>query len=421
MPIAELRSIEGELARCNRCGFCQPVCPTFRVTGVETKVARGRNVLVRNLLDGRLPLDRALDDPLFECLACRACVDVCQGKVRVDQIMMAARADYLQEQGLTAVQRMIFRNLLQEPGKVDRYAKLLAIGKRSGLSRLAKGLGLLRIVSKKLSDAEDLVVSLPSTFFRERVGGLKLRPDEPRIRVAYFVGCGTNLGMPEVGESVVKALVGCGAEVLIPDHLCCGLPPATYGDLVAARQLALKNLAFFRDVQADAIVTDCASCSAFLKEYPHLLTGLDAQEEADRFAARVRDFNELLLEVGPPQRLVPRETAVTFHDPCHLNRYQGIVQEPRALLEAIPGVELREHVEHDWCCGGAGSFNISHREMSMRILDRKMAHIADVNVPIVATCCPACIVQLRYGARRQGMDVAVKHVAELLADSITMP
>ena len=418
MPISELHSIESALARCNRCGFCLPVCPTYRVTGVETKVARGRNSLIQGLLEGRLPLNSELDDPLFECLLCRACVDVCQGNVRVDQIMTAARADYMQEHGLTPLQRFIFRNLLQEPGKLDRYARLLALGKRSGMSRLARGLGLLRLVSKKLSDAEDLVVDFPASFFRDRVGGLRLRPDEPKMRVAYFIGCGMNIGMPEVGESVVKVLVSRGCEVVIAENLCCGLPPAAYGDLAAARELARSNMAVFDDIKVDAIITECASCSAFLKEYPDILAGSEDEERAHQFAGRIKDINEVLSDLDAPEKLNPQEIVVTFHDPCHLNRYQDIREEPRALLRAIPGLELREHAEHDWCCGGAGSFNISHRDMSMAILDRKMSNIAAVDAPVVATSCPACIVQLRYGARRHGMDVPVRHVAEILADAL---
>ncbi len=418
MALPELSLVEDELVRCNRCGFCQAVCPTYRVTGIESEVARGRNTLIQNLLAGRTPLTKDLDDPLFECLLCQACVEACPSKVRVDQIMTAARADYMQARGLTSLQRFIFRNLLQEYGKLDRYVRLMALGKRSGLSHLARSLGLLRLVSKKLSDAEDLVVDLPTTFFRERVPTMRLRPAKPRMRVAYFVGCGTNLGMPEVGESLVKVLVSRGCEVLIAENLCCGLPPAAYGDLPAARELARKNIEVFEKMSVDAIVTDCASCSAFLKEYPEILAGDAYEERAHQFVKQVKDINEFLVEVEPARAANPVNITVTFHDPCHLNRYQGIAEQPRALLASVPGLELREHVEHDWCCGGAGSFNVSHYEMSMRILDRKMSNIANTEAPVVVTSCPACIIQLRYGARRHAMDVQVRHIVELLAETL---
>jgi glycolate oxidase iron-sulfur subunit len=110
--------------------------------------------------------------------------------------------------------------------------------------------------------------------------------------------------------------------------------------------------------------------------------------------------------------------SVTYHDPCHMVRGQGLADEPRRLLTDVAGVELREMRESNWCCGGAGSYNFMHPELSLAILDRKMANVADTEAPIIATSCPSCIIQLAYGARRQKMPVQVKHVAELIAEGL---
>jgi glycolate oxidase iron-sulfur subunit len=160
----------------------------------------------------------------------------------------------------------------------------------------------------------------------------------------------------------------------------------------------------------DAIVSDCGSCSAFLRKYPDLL-GPAAQSVAER----VRDFTQIALALELPS--LPAPLRVTYHDPCHLARGQGVRAEPRQLLQRA-GCELVELQEADWCCGGAGTYNVMHPDLSLRILARKMANVGATEAEVVATACPACIIQLQYGARHFGPAVQVKHVAEILAEAL---
>ncbi len=105
---------------------------------------------------------------------------------------------------------------------------------------------------------------------------------------------------------------------------------------------------------------------------------------------------------------------VTFHDPCHAARGQGLVKPPRELLRRLPGVEFVELPEADWCCGGAGSYALSHYDLAMQVLDRKMANLKKTAADVLVTTCPACIIQLSYGVRRHGLRVEVKHLTEVL-------
>jgi glycolate oxidase iron-sulfur subunit len=163
------------------------------------------------------------------------------------------------------------------------------------------------------------------------------------------------------------------------------------------------------------IVTDCASCSSFLKDYSQLFDENDPRRQgAEALAARVRDLTEFLAQVKLPANAQPVEAIITYHDPCHLSRYQKITQQPRDLIRSIPGVEYRELPEADWCCGGAGSYSLTHHDLSMQILQRKMENIRSTGAEIVVTPCPACVMQLQYGAKRFGVPVQVMHLAELL-------
>jgi len=220
---------------------------------------------------------------------------------------------------------------------------------------------------------------------------------------------------PLAAEASIGLMLGIAKSVSVLDNCCCGLPAATYGDREAAQKLGEKNLALFGDA-FDVIVTDCSSCAAYLKKYPELFPEGDPRHEhAKAVASRVRDLVELLAEAepAPPER--DGTLIVTWHDPCHASRGQGIVEEPRKLLKALPGVEYRELHEADWCCGGAGSYALSHYELSRQVLDRKIDNVEKTGADVLATSCPACIIQLAYGVRLRGLAVRVCHISELLA------
>jgi glycolate oxidase iron-sulfur subunit len=163
------------------------------------------------------------------------------------------------------------------------------------------------------------------------------------------------------------------------------------------------------------IVTDCGSCASFLKEYANLF-GNDPEygHKAAAMKSTVKALGEYLAEAGLPHFERRVEARVTYHDPCHMSRYQNLVSEPRKIIQEIPGVDYRELPEADWCCGAAGTYNIAHYGQSMEILDRKMENVKKTEADIVVTTCPACSIQLAYGARRHGLACEVLDLAELI-------
>ncbi len=409
-----------EVSKCNRCGFCQAHCPIFAITGSEKNVARGHNVHVRKLAEGALEISEDFKDPLFECLLCKACVANCFPAVRTDKAVIAGRAEYMRRLGQPKTMQFLFHKLLPDQARLAKYVRLVAVGKNSGMVKLARALGILKWFGKNFDKAEGIVEKLPPAFFRERVSSLRLEPAQTKMQVAYFVGCGFNFVLPHVSESTVDVLVRTGARVKIADNCCCGLPAYGYGDLEAARDMARKNMDILERLEANVVLTECGSCSAFLKEYKELFPDDPAMKKrAELLGKKVKGFSEFMLN-RLPDSLSGRALSgkVTYHDPCHMSRYQGVVKEPRALLKKIPGVTYIELPEADRCCGAAGSYNIMHYEQSMRVLDYKMETLKKTGADILATECPGCMIQLSYGVRRAGLNVKILHMSELLQENL---
>lgn len=411
-----LKAVYDEVAKCNKCGFCQAHCPIFDITRDERNVARGHNAHIKKLIEGELELNRELKDPLFECLLCRSCVANCFPAVRTDRNVVAGRAEYMKRVGQPKLMKFLFRNLLPDQRKMAKYVRLGAYGKNSGMTKLARTLGILKWFGKDLDKVEGIVEELPTRYFREIADSLDLGSMGSKLRVAYFVGCGFNFVLPKVSVSTVAVLVHQGIKVDIAENCCCGLPAYGYGDLEAAKAIARKNIEVLEKMDADVVLTECGSCSAFLKDYPELFEDeTSLREKAEELAKRVKGFSEFiqprLKEMGKPKEL---SVKVTYHDPCHMSRYQKVVREPRAILKAIPGVDYVEMPEADRCCGAAGSYNIMHYEQSMAVLAKKMENLKKTKAQILTTECPGCLIQLSYGVRKEKLPVEVIHISQLL-------
>lgn len=413
-----LKAVYDEVAKCNKCGFCQAHCPIFDITRDERNVARGHNAHIRKLIEGELELNQELKDPLFECLLCRTCVANCFPAVRTDRNVVAGRAEYMKRVGQPKVMKFLFHNLLPDQRKMARYVRLGAYGKNSGMSKLARALGILKWFGKDLDKVEGIIERLPTKFLRDRLESPNLGPKDASTRVAYFVGCGFNFVLPHISEATLAVLVHQGIRVEVAENSCCGLPTYGYGDLDAARSIARRNIQVLESMDADVVLTECGSCSAFLKDYPELFEEEPSmRDRAEKLAKRVKGFSEFmhsrLDQMGAPKEV---SLKVTYHDPCHMSRYQKIVKEPRSMLQQIPGVNYVEMPEADRCCGAAGSYNIMHYEQSMAVLNRKMENLQKTGAQVLTTECPGCVIQLSYGVRKEKLSVRVLHLSQLLKE-----
>jgi Fe-S oxidoreductase len=223
-----------------------------------------------------------------------------------------------------------------------------------------------------------------------------------------------------VGDAVIAVLRRHGVEPALPPQRCSGTPIQTYGHVGLVRESARFNLASL--MSYETVVTGCASCTLMLKDYPQLFEAGPERVAAEQLAAKVKHIAEFVAEskTGPvlEQRVGRPKQRVTYHSSCHL-RAAGVTKQPRQVLAGLPGVELVEMQDADRCAGGAGTYLLKDYETSQKIFKRKERAIRESGATVVATSCPACMIQLQNGLRGQAR---VKHVAELLHEVYqTMP
>jgi glycolate oxidase iron-sulfur subunit len=401
------------LKQCSRCGGCQAVCPLYAETLAEPYVARGKIFLIKNYLDGKIELSPKMKEIMSLCLLCKACVENCPNQVPVDRLVLAARREIARERGISFVKKNVFQHLLQNNGNLSLAARMGYLYQHSGVQSVVRKSGLLELISPDLAKKERLLPRVARRPFRSQAPKL-ITCSRPKIRVAYYTGCLTNYVYPGTGLAVLDVLGRNGAEVVIPDQWCCGIPALASGDEASAVALAGRNIETFQMAGVDAIITDCASCGSMLHDYADLIE----TSEARSFADKVMDFSRFLddaIDFQPGDTEVP--LAATYHDPCHLRRGQGVYTAPRKLIRAVPGLEFKEMNEADRCCGAAGSFNLTYYDLSTRIGKRKAENIRKTGAGLVVTGCPSCIMQLDHVLRLEQSPVQVMHLAELLSMS----
>ena len=412
-----VEEIAEALQQCNKCGFCLATCPIYKVTGVEWTAARGRIAVIRGaLLDHQLELSE-LEEPVFNCLTCNGCVEVCPAKVTTGDIIFRTREEILKQRGDSWVQRLVFQKLLANPSLMHKASKFLRLVDVAGLRTAARKTGLTKLIGDA-GKAEIMVPKVPSNGGLEAITRFTKKIENPKYRVAYFVGCYASNLAPEMAAATIRILQRHQAEVIIPEFVCCGLPAAGHGDMSSARSLTHRNIDLASKLKVDAIVTPCASCSSFLKDYGKLLADEPQwAEKAKDFTAKIKDLSEFLADIGLVTEMGTIRKRVTYHDPCHLAHYQKIKEPPRIILKSIPGVEFIELGEADMCCGAAGSYAFKHYDLSMKVLERKMGNVEKTGADILVSSCPACVMQLSSGARQRKMPISVLEIVELLDEA----
>ncbi|MGR6835817.1 (Fe-S)-binding protein [Syntrophomonas erecta] len=419
MEFKKIPPVRDQIMKCVRCGKCRSVCPVFEEIRNETAAPRGQVFMVQMLRDGKVKPENKVNERLTNCLLCETCSANCPSGIDVHELNAAARA-YIYEQNPSTTKELVFDTLWTRPGLLRTSTRLMWGAQKTGLQKLARNLGLTKLLPGDLSRAEKILTSVPGRSGRSLIKEVNPAQGQKKFRVGYFLGCGTDLLHPNVARATVAVLTRNGCEVIVPQETrCCGQPHIANGKLDTARKLAAHNVKIFNSYDFDYIVTDCASCSAALshKNMQFLLGGLKIEDQAMAFSDRVMDLTKFLVEVldiKVPEDPAADKVKVTYHDPCHLANAQGIKKQPRELLNRIPGVELVEMSEANRCCGGSGTYSLTHYDLSMKILDRKMDSAMETGAQILATCCPSCMMQLQHGVNRHKWNCQVKHPIELL-------
>jgi glycolate oxidase iron-sulfur subunit len=407
-----------DYAHCVHCGLCLNHCPTYKLWGLEADSPRGRIRQIVLVDQGRLPLGDSFVKHIDQCLDCRACETACPSGVEYGKLVEAARAQIDQNYRRPFFSRLardfVFRGLLPYPRRIAILARLLYVYQRSGLQSLARATGILRLLG--LADRERLLPPIDSKFFFSKLGRTYPAAGPRRARVALFAGCVAQVSFSGLHEATIRVLTANGCEVIVPaGQTCCGALAAHAGVRDVARSLARINLDVFLGDEFDAVITNAAGCGSTLKEYEHLFAaGTSEHDKAHAFRKKMRDVTEFLADLGLTAHLAALPMRVTYQDSCHLLHGQKVREAPRKLLRAIPGLELVEMAMADYCCGSAGSYNVTETQTSLALLAEKMKHARASNAQVIVTANPGCLLQMRAGAEIHSTGQEVVHVMELL-------
>jgi glycolate oxidase iron-sulfur subunit len=408
--------------KCVHCGFCLPTCPTYMLWGEEMDSPRGRIYLMKAELEGRTGMEASFVRHIDACLGCLNCVTACPSGVQYAPLIERTRArieeKYTREPSDRLFRRLLL-SLIPYPGRM-RLA-LLPLALFGGLLRTRAALSIAALLPARLRAVVALAppVTLASLFSsipeHTRAAGA------PRLTVAVLTGCVQRLAFHHVNEATVRVLAAEGCDVHAPRAQgCCGALALHAGAREQARSLARQAIAVFESTGVDRIVVNAAGCGSAMKEYGELLA--DDPEWAARaaaFSARVRDVSEVLVDLGEPRATRnPIAARVAYHDACHLAHGQGVRAQPRALLQAIPQLELVSPLEGEICCGSAGIYNLVQPEPAAQIGARKAKQIAATRPDLIATANPGCILQIAVAARTMGLEWQIVHPVELIDASI---
>lgn len=380
MNIVQLKKLSyDEVAKCNKCGFCLPSCPTYLVKKKEAFSSRGRNAITRFAIENKLQLSEDTENAIFTCLGCGACEAVCLSSVKTKEL--------------------IFRDRECQVGE-GFYPKIT--------DRLVKTLEGTKNISDDDQDEraewQELIKNLPEENF-----------EKEKAEVLFFVGCVASF-FPMVQKipanmAVIMKKAGIDFTILGSDEWCCGFPLIGAGMPEKLEQMKAHNLKKVADVGARKVVFTCPSCFHTWKH----------QYDTKVELVHASQFINQLIKAGRIKLKKEIKVRTTYHDPCDLGRNTGVYEEPREIIKAVPGidfVELPTNRKFSICCGGGGNVEMTDADLSAQVAQMKLDAIRSVGAEMVVTACQQCVRTMATRAKRTKTELAVKDLTELVVEAM---
>jgi glycolate oxidase iron-sulfur subunit len=421
-----MRTLEEQLVVCMKCGMCQAVCPLFAETGLESDVARGKLALLDGLMQELFKDSKGVHERLNRCLLCGSCASNCPSGVKVLDIFIKARAILTGFRGLSPVKKIILRGMLARPDTFDRWVALGSKFQKLFIKPANDSIGTscARFVSPLIKNRH--FVPLADVPFHRMMPSLHSNTGRSGLKVAFYVGCLIDKLFPQVAQAVIDVLRYHEVGIFLPDKQgCCGIPAISSGDTKTFNRLVRHNLEVFDTQAFDYLITACATCTSTIKEiWPMMVQDEPGAIRAgvEKIAVKTLDISQFLVSAVGLTKSEKEDRKmgidVTYHDPCHLKKSLGVFKEPRALIHANPDYRLKEMPEPDWCCGLGGSFNLQYYELSAHIGKLKRNNIRATDASVVATGCPACMLQISDMLSKSGDNIVVRHPIEIYGELI---
>ncbi|MEG2139758.1 MAG: (Fe-S)-binding protein [Bilophila sp.] len=421
-----LMALDDKLAVCMKCGMCQAVCPVYGETMMEADVTRGKISLLENLAHLVIEDPEAVNDKLNRCLLCGSCQANCPSGVSILEIFMDARAVVATYLGLSPVKKTLFRTLLPNPRLFGFLLRISGPFQKFFLHDDESAQKTLHapLLTAVLGDRH--MPALAPVSLRDKLGALNTPAGKSRHKVAFFPGCLGDRIYTSMSEACLKVFDYHEVGVYMPTNFaCCGIPALASGDREGFEKMVMQNVDAFKQGTFDTIVTPCASCTETIRSLWPQMSGkmpYKYRDAINELSQKAMDINVFLVDV---LKVKPRirdkrgvRTSVTYHESCHLLKSLGVSAQPRALIRMNPDYELVEMKEADRCCGCGGSFTLTHYDLAQKIGQRKRDNIVASGASVVATACPACMMQLSDTLAHNKDPQTVRHTIEIYADSL---
>ncbi len=413
---------------CVKCGKCIPDCTIHKINSDEVTSPRGFIELLGAYQDGDLELDKDVKDIFESCFLCTSCVQVCPNSIPTDMLIEQVRDEIRKKFGLAWYKKAFFF-LLRHRKIMDFMAKMGYVFQTCGFKIIEEKNSMKPRFSLPIIKKDRMLPSVGEKTF------LNANPPKidngGKIKVAIFIGCLANYSYTNIGKSLLEILAKLEIDVdLIKEQKCCGAPAYFTGDFDTVRHLAQHNITYFESFidEVDAIIIPEATCSAMIKiDYPHFFDKDEKDKEWKNRAIALQNkifmATEYLAKNTKLKKLLSSynqnlDNLVTYHDPCHAKKMQGIFREPRELLSQ--NYQLTEMSDPDRCCGFGGVTMQSEKyHLAKKAGMPKASMIEQTKANLVSTECSACKMQITNSLNVSGIeDVIVKNPIELIADAL---
>lgn len=417
---------------CVKCGKCKPVCTIFNINQDEATSPRGFIDLLGAYKRDELELDKTAKDIFESCFLCTNCVEVCPNDLPTDMIIEQVRNDIAEKYGIAWYKKFFFyllrhrktMDILSSLGWVFQTCALKLDGKKQAATPRFS----LPIVKKDRTLPYAKAISFLNKYPQNIKTKNIIKDKDKKNKVAIFIGCMSNYSYTNTGDSLVKILKKLNLDIFIPKkQLCCGAPAYFTGDFNTVDYLAKKNIEYFETWidTVDAVIIPEATCSAMInKDWEHYFHNQkDWQERAKKLSKKIFLATQWLENNTELKNLLKTSKKqlnqkITYHDPCHAKKMQGVWKEPRELLKQ--NYNLVEMSDSNRCCGFGGvTMQTEKYEYSKAAGIPKAYMIKNTQAQIVSAECSACRMQITNSLYQAKVNnVVFKNPIELIADAL---
>ncbi|EFC32696.1 TPA: (Fe-S)-binding protein [Campylobacter jejuni] len=412
---------------CVKCGKCIPVCTIHDINPDESTSPRGFLDLLSAYKDGNLELNKEAKKVFESCFLCTNCVEVCPSKLRVDNAIEEVRYDIAKKFGIAWYKKLIFF-FLRRRKILDLVAKLGYVFQSCAFKIQSENenAGMKARFSMPFIKKGRLLTSFNKKSFLN--SNPKFINNDGEKTIGFFVGCLANYFYIDTANAVLKITKELKINVdLMKDQVCCGAPQFFTGDFKSVEILAKKNIEYFEKKleKLDAIIVPEATCSAMLKiDYEHFFiiqNDLEWAKRAKYISSKIYMASEYFYKFTSLEELLKTKNkfnySITYHDPCHARKMQGVFKEPRELLKT--NYHFVEMSNSNACCGFGGvSMQTDYYERALSVGLRKAQMIDESKASVVSAECSACRMQISNALEQNSSKVVFASPLELIVKAL---